>query len=177
MYTITIPVKPYVRKFVQARYEQEVWEINKQERLGKMFYLLLERMPRIYEKPKFNLGDQLKVNICHDYAVRRGPYISSDSVLEFNEAIQLEIIEDIAMHAFHVKKRIGIKKYKELYIKQGSQSRQKTYVIQNPDLFQYFEKKEIIYDILKIYNISEDDLPFETVRKAWQRFKLPLLSA
>ena len=102
---------------------------------------------------------------------------SNDSIAEFNDYIQLELIEEIAMYAFQVKNRVGLKKYKQLYIKHNRAKSAKVHVIQDPDLFQYLEKKEIIYDILKLYDITEDDLSFETVSKAWQRLKLPLLNA
>lgn len=176
MYTLTIPVKPYVKKYIEARYEQEVWEVNKLERIGKVFFLMLERMPKLYEKSKLNLGATLKVSIREDYAVRRGIYVPNSSVQVFNEYILEELIEEIVMHAFYIENRIGLKKYKELYIKH-SNIRKRTHVIRDPNLIQFIEKREIIYDILKLYKINEFDLPFETIDRATRRFKLPLLSA
>ncbi len=177
MYTITIPVKPYVKKFIIARYRQDTWELNKAERIGKVLYAMLDRMPVRYEKSTVNYSDTLRVEICRDYARNKGIYLSNESIIDFNDYIQLELIEEIAMYALHIKNRTGLKKYDELYVKHANATRQKVHVIRNPQMMQYFEKREIIYDILKQYDISEDDFPFDTVKKACQRYKLPLLSA
>lgn len=180
MYTIAVPVKPFVRKFIAGRYRQDVWQVSRQDRIGKIFYLLLDRMPIIYKKIKLDPAiyrDTLVVNICEEYAERRGLYVSQANIIEFNDAIQLELIEAVAMYAYQVKNRVGLKKYKELYINQKTATMSRIQVIQDPNLFQYLEKREIIYDILKLYDITEDDLPYETLYKAWQRLKLPLLSA
>jgi len=177
MYTVTIPVKAYVGKFIFARYRQPVWEVNKQERIGKVIYCMLERMPHRYEKCNLKLGSTLQLQICHDYAVRKGLYLSNSSILEFNDFVQMELIEEIAMYAWQVKNRIGLKKYKELYVRHNRAKTNRVSVIQDPNLYQYLEKREIIYDILKLYDISEDDFPYETVFKAVQRLKLPLLTA
>ena len=176
MYTYPIAVKPFVRKYIMSRYCQPVWEINRQERIGKVLYAMLERAPLRYEK-KISLGAELVIGICRDYYQNKGVHLSNSSILEFNDFIQLELIEEVAMYAFMVKNRVGLKKYKELYVKHNRPQGIKVQVIRDPDLFQFLEKKEIIYDILKMHDITEDDLPFETMSKAWQRLKLPLLTA
>lgn len=177
MCIIPVPVRPYVKKFIAARYRQDIWQLNRQDRIGKILYLALEHMPKLYKKSKLNYGETLMVDVCPEYMARRGVYLSDEAVAEFNDAIHLEIIESVALYAFQVKNRVGLKKYKELYVTHKTSSRETVRRITNPDLFQYIEKREVIYDILKLYDITEDDLPFETISKAWQRMKLPLLTA
>ncbi|RVU01102.1 hypothetical protein EOD41_10840 [Mucilaginibacter limnophilus] len=174
---LKVQVKPYVKKFIVSRYRQEIWEISRQDRIGKMFYHLLEPMPKLYKRTNLELGDLLLVEISDEYATRQGCHLPVDSILEFNDSIYLELIEEIAIYAFQVKNKVGLKKYKELYVKHKTSTRNRTYVLQDPDISQYFEKREVIYDILKLYGITEDDLPFDTVKKAWQRLKLPMLNA
>ncbi len=177
MHTITIPVKPFVKKFIAARYDQQIWELNKSDRLGKLFYFMLEKMPVRYEKPTLKLGAELTVKICWEYARTRGVYVCANSILEFNDHIKQELVEEIAMYSWKLKNRVGIKKYKELYVKQKTASKQTIRVIKDPDIYQYFEQKEIIYDILLRYGITEDDISFDTIQKSFQRLKLPLLTA
>jgi hypothetical protein len=177
MHTYTIAVKPFVSKYIFARYGQQVWEINKADRIGKVAWSLLERMPVLYSKSKLDYGSTLTIGICEDYAARKGVYLSNQAIREFNDFIQLEIIEEIAMFSFQVKNRVGLKKYRELYVVHNRTKTSKVHVVQDPDLYQYMEQREIIYDILKMYGITEDDFPYETVRKACQRLKLPLLTA
>jgi hypothetical protein len=177
MYTKTITVRPFVSKFIFARYQQPVWEINKQERIGKVIYSMLDRIPLNYKKSQLNLGASLQIQISEDYSLRKGVYLSDDCLIEFSDFIQMELIEEMAMYEWNVKNRTGLKKYKELYVKHNRAKTKKVSVIQDPNLIQYLEKREIIYDILKLYDITEDDLPFETIRKALQRLKLPLLTA
>ena len=175
--TITIAVRPYVKKFIQARYEQQVWQINKHERVGKMLYCMLERMPVRQDKTYLMLGDTLSIEISHDYARNKGIHLSNDNIIQLNEFIQDEIVEMMAMYAFGIKNRLGLKKYSELYVKHRRKTGTSTRVVQDPDLYQYFEKREIISDFLKLYDISENDLRVETVLKSWQRLKLPMLIA
>jgi len=177
MYTKTITVRPFVSKFIFARYQQPVWEINKQERIGKVIYSMLDRLPLNYKKSQLNLGAHINVGICEDYSLRKGVYLSDESLIDFSDYIQMEIIEEMAMYEWNVKNRTGLKKYKELYVKHNRSKSNRVHVIQDPNLIQYLEKREIIYDILKFYDITEDDLPFETIKKALQRLKLPLLTA
>lgn len=175
MHVFPISVRPYVSKFIMSRYQEPVWVINKQERIGKMLYNLLDRAPDRYDKEK-DLGASIRIGLCSDYVRNKGVYLSNASIEEFNEFIKLEIIEEIAKYRFQVKNRIGLKKYKELYIRHSRARGAKVHVIQDPDVSQYFEQREIIYDILKLYGITEDDMAFDTVSKACQRLKLPLLT-
>ena len=177
MHTYPISVKPFVHKYILSRYQQPVWHINRQDRIGKVLYSMLERMPKRYEKSNLSLGASLTIGICEEYYRNKGVHLSNESILEFNDFIQLEIVEEIAMYAFQVKNRVGLKRYKQLYVRHNRNKPGRVQVIQDPDLFQYMEKKEIIYDIFKLYGITEDDLPFDTISKACQRLKLPLLNA
>ncbi|HVW97514.1 MAG TPA: hypothetical protein VHA56_16190 [Mucilaginibacter sp.] len=176
---IPLPVKPFVAKYIFARYQTEVWEINRQERIGKVIYAMLERYPLRKEK-ELDLGAEVTLAISREYYRNKGIYLSNASVLSFNDFIQAELIEEIAMYIYQVKNRIGLKKYRELYIRHQlskGERGQRVIVVKDPNVAQYFEQKEIIYDTLRLYHITEDDLPFDTVQKAVQRLKLPLLMA
>jgi hypothetical protein len=178
MYTITVPVKPFVAKYICARYQALPWEINKGERIGKIIYNMLERMPK-RDGPKMpELGASIDIKVSYWYANAKGVYLSKESVIEFNDFIRLELIEEILDYMHKINHGIGIKKYRELFITQQSASgKTKRRVITNPSLDQYFENKEIINDIFAQYDITEDDYPFENIKKDLQRMKLPKLSA
>ncbi|MBS7565138.1 hypothetical protein KHS38_12055 [Mucilaginibacter sp. Bleaf8] len=177
MYQITIPVKPFVAKYIYARYRQNVWQIDRKDRIGKIMFNMLERVPRGPLQPPPELGAQLPVRIIYQYAQNKGVYISNRSIMEFNEQIQQELIEEIALYANRLQNHVGIKKYDELYINQTSAyGRSRTRAIINPDVKQYFETKEIIHDIFKQYDITEDDYPYENIKKQLRRLKLPMLS-
>jgi hypothetical protein len=143
-----------------------------------MLYSLLEHMPARMDKEELELGAWLDIRLCREYMRNKGVYVSNASVLEFNDFIYLELVEEIARYTNGVASRVGIKKYKELYIRmnRGNGDR-RVQVIRNPDIVQYLEKKEIIFDILRLYDINEDDLPFERIKKSLQRLKLPVLRA
>jgi hypothetical protein len=166
-----------VHKYILARYQTKVWELNKQERIGKILYSMLERMPRRFEKCTLKLGASLQVQINTENARNKGIYLSNEAIIDFNDYIQMELIEEIAMYMWQVKNRVGMKKYRELYVHHNRAKSSRVHVVQDPNLFQYLEQREIIYDILKLYDISEDDFSFETIKKTVNRLKLPLLNA
>lgn len=179
MITIDLPVKPYVAKFIRARYGQEVWQIDKSDRIGKILYNMLERIPKrdAYQAPPV-LGTTLKVGISHWYANCKGIYLSQEAIKDFSDQIRLELIEEVAEYQCKLKHGIGIKKYHELYIQQITPSgRRKKRALIRPDVAQYFEFKEIVNDVFKQYGITEDDYPFDTFRKHINRTKLPMLIA
>lgn len=184
MYQVTIPVKPFVAKYIYARYGLQpanghiVWRIDKSDKIGKIVFNLLERVPRIQSQPPEERGAWLSIGINYHTFQNKGIFLSNRSIYEFNEQIQLEIIEEIAMYINHLQHNIGIKKYDELrVVHTTTHGKSRRRAITRPSLMQYFETKEIIYDILQRYNITEDDYPFETIAKQLRRLKLPLLKA
>lgn len=179
MYTIAIPVKPYVAKFIRARFDQDIWQLDKCDRIGKILYNMLERIPlrKDFKEPA-ELGATLVVGISLRYANLKGIYLSPESIKEFNDQIRLELIEEVVEYHSKLKYGVGVKKYNELYISQCSPfGRVRKRTIIKPDMAQYVEFKEIVYDVFKKYDITEDDYPFDTFRKHINRVKLPLLIA
>jgi hypothetical protein len=176
LYQIQVPVHTYVRKFIQARYECLSWTPSKSDRIGKFLVALLERVPNRMEKYKA-MPDSIHIKVLNDYALRKGFYLTQNSIEEFNEYIRLEIVEEVMRYQFNLKNRIGIKKYEQVWIRKQPEASAKIVVMDDLVVDQLFEKKEIIYDFLSQYNITEDDFSYESIKKATYRLKLPMLSA
>lgn len=181
MLTIDVPVKPFVAKYIYARYgltPLSSWTLDRKDRIGKILFNMLEPVPKGPMPPPPDLKSQLRVYLIRDYVRNQGFHLSNSSIKEFNEQIQQELIEEIAFYIARVQSGVGLKKYDKLYVSQTSEyGKSRTRAIINPDVAQYFEMKEIISDIFKQYDITEDDYAFDTIHKQLRRLKLPLLSA
>lgn len=179
LYSVQLLCPTYVRKFIQARYElkeNESWTPHKSDRIGKMFVSLLERAPRRLEKYK-PMPDGLNVKIMNDYYARKGCHLSQDSMDDFNSFIRLELVEQVAQYEKNLKDEIGKKKYDQVWMRKSADASAK--IVQMPGLVihQLFEKREIMYDLLATFGITEDDFAYETLKKATYRLKLHQLSA
>ncbi|MBE7177733.1 MAG: hypothetical protein INR69_15095 [Mucilaginibacter polytrichastri] len=171
-----------MRKFIQARYGCDVWEFNKSDRIGKIFYALLERVPRQLMKaepyPK-DFTARLRIEVRERYTQMKGVYLPQSAVIEFNDQIKLELVEEIAEYMIKLKRGVGVKKYDKVYLKarMSKDKKIRTIVATDVQVAQHFELRNIIRDVLDSYGITEDDFPFDTVKKNIQRLKIPLLLA
>jgi hypothetical protein len=180
VYTGVIHVKPYVAKYIFARYryDNNIWQISKEDRIGKFVYNMLERVPRLQPVKVPKKGSPLVIGVSDWYFHCKGIYLSPESVNDLNAFIRLELIEEILEYIHKLRNGIGVKKYKELFINQTSNAGiKKRKAIMNPRVDQYFEIQEIIYDVFKQYDITEEDYSIDNIRKDIQRLKLPLLMA
>jgi hypothetical protein len=164
MHPIIIPVKPYVKKYITAKYHCLEWHYTRNDRLGKYFYALLQRKPLVFEKYKLQ-AERLTVLIPPKHEAVRGTYLDQDAVDDFNEFVYEEIVEGIISYITGLAGREGMKKYGRIYIKEVIKDKTKKRQVQNPELMQFFEIKEVIADHLMRYNITENDIQIETVRK------------
>jgi len=132
--------------------------------MGKYFYALLMQKPdnAIPYKPQ---TDVLTVAITDSHFKVRGHYLDQDAVDDFNEFVYEEIVEGICNYITGLMRREGVKKYDRLYIKETIKNHRRKRQVQNPDVMQLFEIKEIIHDHLQRFEITENDLPIETIRK------------
>jgi hypothetical protein len=181
MLTIDVPVKPFVAKYIYARYglkPSSPWILDRKDRIGKIMFNMLEPVPKGPMPMPPNLGAELKVYLIRDYVRNQGIHLSNSSIKEFTEQIQQELIEEIAFFIARVQNGTGLKKYDKLYVSQTSEyGKSRTRAIINPDVAQYYEMKEIINDIFEQYDITEEEYAFDTIHKQLRRLKLPLLSA
>lgn len=164
MYTITIPVRPFVKKFINTRYNCSVWKFSKTDRIGKYFYALLQRQPCTPENYT-KMATTMTVEIPISYAHNKGVYLSQEDVNDFNDFIHDELVDGIVSYCQNIQAKQGVKKYGQTYLKLETKGTAKFRKIPNPNVTQFFELKEIICDHLLRFGINEDDIPFETIRK------------
>ncbi|MGY0037657.1 hypothetical protein [Pedobacter sp. NJ-S-72] len=164
MYTLTIPVRPFVKKFIHSKYKCVIWKFSKTDRIGKYFYALLQKQPRIPEAyTEMQAAITIEIPIFH--AHRKGVYLSQENINDFNEFIYEELVDGIVSYYQNIQSKQGMKKYDNIHMKIQSRGSVKFKKIPNPSIVQFFELKEIVYDHLLKFDINEDDLPFETIRK------------
>ena len=177
IHQLKLPVHPYVRNYILSRYNSSIWTPISGDRIGKYFLALLERVPNRYEKYSLSYTHSLPITLLNDYVARRGCHISRESIVDFNEYVRLEILEEIMTYLMNLKNNIGVKKYRRVYMRETSSSKPKVVKMDHIIIHQLFEKKEVIYDCLRKYNISEDEFAYESIKKAMYKLHVPLLSA
>lgn len=177
MPAITIPVKPFVKKYIQTKYHCQSWHYTRNDSLGKYFYALLHRQPAAPDKYRLE-KEKLTVEIPISHANIRGIYLDQDAVDDFNEFVYELIVEGIVEYIKGIVNRDGIKKYPRVYFKTKGKTGQIKRYLNSPDLMQFIEIKEVIADRLLRYNITENDIQIETIRKnVYRRMKIPLTAS
>lgn len=176
---IELPCPSYVRKYMQARYELKPgakWRPLRSDRIGKFFINLLERAPDRMEKYK-PFEDFLPIEISNDYGLRKGYWLSQEGIDDFNRFIRLELIEEVARYENNLRLEIGKKKYDKVFMRKSANASANIIPMDKIVIHQLFEKKEIMYDFLATFGITEDDFSYESLKKATYRLKLHSLSA
>ena len=166
---LKIPVRRFVKKYIQSKYGPDLWNFTKDSKEGRFFFSLLERVPPKYANFKKN-EDVLQVQVSSRYVNLKGCYISQESIDEFTAYIYNELVSEIVTYITNIDQQIGKKPYARVKLKLvvNQEIHIKSFPAIEPA--QLFQKKQAIIDILKKYSIEEDDLAFDTVVKRYQRY-------
>lgn len=160
---IKIPCKNFVRKYIDAKYGTP-WVLSNRYSEGRAFKLLLDRAPDKYEVyPKSEAV--LEVIIPPKFFFKYGSYISPENCEEFGAFIRDRIIDEMKALNSSIQNGIGLKRNKKIRVMFGTKERRMS-PEQAP---KFFTRKEIIYDILDKYGISDADLTFDSITKHLQR--------
>lgn len=163
---LKIPVKNFVKKYIVAKYGTP-WVLSDRYSEGRTFKQLLDRAPLKYQiHPKSETV--LEVVIPARFHYKYGSYITPENCEEFNAFIHDKIIDEVKSCYHSIQAGIGLKRNKKIRIMLGSKERR----ISPDQAPKFFTRKEVIYDILDKYGISDADLTFDSITKQLQRSRM-----
>lgn len=172
-YTIHLPCYPYVKKYLEAKYQFPLL-IKKSNKLGKYIYLALERMPIKCDKYPV-LGAQLPLLISEDFYQKKGLYISKESIYLINDLIFDELFDEIFNYLYNAHNNLGIKRYDAIkityQIKRDHKEKAIYKRIKRPELMHFIEVRNVIEEILNKYGLNFEDISYESIHRAYYRAK------
>lgn len=137
----TIPVKPYLLRYLSSKHETDPFILSERNRYG-LFIIKSLRHSHIVRTGKYTMDfktEPMRVEIKEHYEQSYGIHISDRDMYHFNSILQDEFYEEML-------KFVG-------YRYTGRKG----------------EIKRALHDFCEFYKISEDDLPFRTLQKQWER--------
>lgn len=137
---VEIPAKKYVKRFLEVRYGQPA-VITKADAIGKFFYTLMSR-PRQSDDKRFNTKtypEYITIQLTQRVFLQRGYVLTPTNVIEFNN-----FVED----------------YIDLSLE---------YFVYGAFLMGRVKKAQAYREFLKRMKMTEDDFPFETIKKKTYR--------
>lgn len=172
--TLHLPVRRYVYKYCCKLFSEPGkpydWRLTKHPKEGLVIYALLERTPHRYEKPVVNEA-MLNIFIPSNISRTKGWYIPQEGIDAFNEYIRQVIMDEILQFHTGIQSQIGLKAIEKVTCTQYLADKRCRVVRLLPkEAKNFFWQKSIIYDILKKYDITEDDMSFDSVVKHLQRY-------
>ncbi len=171
---LNVPVRRFVVKYIRAKFELgpgQPWRITTRGKECITFYHMLERAPDRYEKYRRN-EEVLQVMVPTWAHLKKGVFISQESVDHFITYVQSLLVDEITMYYFGVKNGIGLKRSDKVVtmIHRARENQpERTRRVLTKEGTRFFAQEATIYDILNKYNISENDLTFDSVVKQLQR--------
>jgi hypothetical protein len=173
---LNVPVRRFVFKYIRAKYNLAPgmpWRVATRGKESIAIYGLLERAPNRYEQYKKN-EVILQIKIPSWLLKEKGCFLSQKSIELFTNFIQDEIIDEITMYYFGVKNGIGLKRSEKVVttVFRSKDDTERTRRIPTSQGSRFFAQDATIYDILKKYDITEEDLTFASVVKHLQRSAL-----
>lgn len=166
--TLHVPVRRFVYKYITAKYGK-VWRVRTRGKENLMLTSLLERAPDRYEKYKKN-EVMLEIFIPSRLNLLNGNFLSQDSLDTFTHFIHDLLLDEITLYYFGIKNGIGLKKSEKVVTtvyEHDNKIKTRRTPVKNGKNF--YAANETVYDILKVYNISDADLTFDSIIKHMQR--------
>lgn len=171
LYTIHLPCYPYVKKYLESKYQAPIY-IKKKDKIGKMIYLALERYPsRLGKAPE--LGASIPLLVSQDIYCKKGLFLSNESIITINDLVFEELFDEIFNYLYNIKHNLGIKRYENIsikyHVKQKRDHKTISKKIKRPDLIDLVEVRNVIEEIISKYGITFEDLSFERLHRAYYR--------
>ena len=161
---LRVPVKTFVYKYITAKYGSP-WHLNSKCKDGRMLQEFLERAPHRQEKYASN-QKILEIVIPSRIFMQKGCFLSQARINAFIEIIHQDLMNEINNFYSAITDGIGLKKYNVVRVDLHEPGQKiKTRRLQPSVAPKFFEQREIIYDVLKKYDITEDDLTFDSLKK------------
>ena len=148
MITLSIRVKPWVRKYLVHLYGEDL-KVNKGDHVGMLLYYILQKnyVDKNYDYFMKSYSSSFNVEISDFNAFKKGVrHLSSYSTVHFNT-----FIESIIKDKFH--------SYVSDAISMGTR------------------QKDAINDFMKKYSFNNEDIPYDTLLKSYQRYQEKLKEA
>jgi hypothetical protein len=117
MVEISIPVKPFVKQFLENKYGSPAF-LTAKDPVGKYFQLLLTNNPHHRDKRGVRYKESIEIHVSSDQFFRYGFSLSATSVVWFNNFLEHLIKSELFMFLdFHVNRQnIPQKKAIELFM-------------------------------------------------------------
>jgi hypothetical protein len=149
-----IPVKPYIKTFLEQRFGNPV-DMNQSSFIGKFFHLLLRNGSR--HKDKFikltGYTAKVTVKITEDVFLRDGHVLTSSSIAVFNTTVGLLIEDNLCLYLS------AIDDAKELMSENKRVS-----------------KKDCMHKFIETFGFDDGSFEFDAVKKRHQRYTKKVLS-
>lgn len=172
--TLHLPVRSYVYKYCRTVFGDagkpfDYFKLNMNLKECKMLHALLERTPNRYEKYRQNEA-VLNILIPTRIAIGKGCYLSQESIDIFNDYIKDVIMDQIVFFQTGIATKVGLKAIDKITIHQYQADKKIRVLRIKPEAAEkFYWQKSIIYDILAKYDITEDELSFDSIVKHLQR--------
>ena len=166
---LKVPVRSFVFKYLTSKYGNP-WRISSRHKDARVVQSLLARTPNRYDK--FITKDMviLDVVIPTKIHLTKGSYLSQQCINELQEIINDDILREIENFYSGVTSGLGLKdcsKVRVIISDQQDKIRERR--IDTNEAHRFFSQKQIIYDVLKKYDITEDDMTYDCIVKRLQR--------
>lgn len=167
--TIHMPVPRYVLKYCHKLYGGSNWRLSTRTKESKVLYAMLERAPDRYEKER---KDQCKMHVLIPAKIvkEKGCHLSNESIELFIDYIKQVIMDEILQFHTGIHYRIGLKAIDRVAVNQYMAEKKVRLMRIRPDeAHKFFWQKSMIYDILQKYDITEDEITYDSAVKHLQR--------
>lgn len=163
-------VPSYVYKYCSAMFGKQ-WRLSMRNKESRVLYAMLERSPYRYEKYIKRKGYcELNIRVPAKMQCMKGGWLSQESIDLFIEYVHQLILDEITLFHTGIKTQIGLKAIDRVALNQYLADRKVRVIRVKPtEAAKMFWQKNIIYDILRKYDITEDDLTYDSIVKHLQR--------
>ncbi|MHB8209113.1 hypothetical protein [Mucilaginibacter sp.] len=169
---LRVPVKRFVLKYITAKFKLqpgEAWRIGRLGKENTIICCLLERTPNRYEKYLKNEAI-LDIIIPENINLKKGAFLSQDSINVFTGFIKDSLLEEINLYYFGIKNGQGLKRCEKVVAIVHKEDKVKQVRLKTEEGKKFYAQNNTIYDILEKYNITPSDLTFDSIVKHIQRY-------
>lgn len=169
-----VPVPGYVYKYCRKVFGEKgtvfnYWRLTVHHKEGKVIYSMLERVPYRYEKYERNQCI-LPILIPSKMARTKGCYLTQENINIFIDYVKDVILEEIVFFHSGIQSRLGIKTIDKFTVDQYySDKKIRVLRLRRSEAHKFFWQKNIISDILARYDITEDEISYDSIVKHLQR--------